>query len=333
MRRALRLAALATLSTWGLAACGMGPDPASLITRPRLVGAGITITGAPGRASPLPGDEVTLQPWLLQPDAPSEVRASYLVCPAADIRRGAGGCGGAPLALVPATPSGQSLPAFTFTVPDLASLGGSSRLITLFTTCDRGASPVLDPDAMLPRCDDPEARVEVSTLELPLAFDARLANHSPSIVEETYMVEGRAWAPPPATLPPLEGCAAMPDSDALPHVVVPVDAMPPDGDEPYTIEITFTTSEDDRESYAAGPMMLREALQFSHYTTTGETSRAFSAVEPTDDASMPEVLEWTPPARAMIPAGGQLVRFTWIVRDLRGGFARADRAFCVVAGS
>lgn len=329
MRRALLvLAALASLS-----ACGMGPDPASLITRPRLVGAGITITGAPGRASPLPGDEVTLEPWLLQPETPSEVRATYLVCPAADVRRGAGGCGGAPLALGPATPSAQSLPALTFTVPDLASLGGSSRLITFFTTCDRGASPVLDPDAMLPRCDDPAARAEVSTLEIPLAFDPVLANHSPSIVEETYTVEGRAWAPPPATLPPLEGCAAMPGSAALPLVVVPADAMPPDADEPYTIELTFTTSEDDRESYVAGATRVREALQFSHYTTTGETSRAFSAVEPTEDASLPEVLDWTPPALDAIPATGRLVRFTWIVRDLRGGFARADRVLCLARGT
>jgi hypothetical protein len=75
--------------------------------------------------------------------------------------------------------------------------------------------------------------------------------------------------------------------------------------------------------------MTREALQFSHYTTAGQTSRAFSAVEPTDPASEPETLDWAPPALDTIPAGGRLVRFTWVVRDLRGGFGRADRALCV----
>ncbi len=313
-----------------LPACGMGFDPASLVTRPRLVGVGISVAGEPGRSSPLPGDEVTLQPWLLQPDEPSDVRASYLVCAAADVRRGAASCAGGPLALVPATPVGEDLPPLTFTVPDVATLGRATQLVVLVTFCDRGSSPVLAPGSTLPTCDDPEARIEVSTLNLPLAFDPALANRNPSIVEETYTIEGRDWAPAPETLPPLEGCAAMPDSDALPHVVVPSDAMPPSAREPYQVELTFTTSEDDRETYGMGAAATREALQFSHYTTAGETSRAFSAVEPADLASEPEVLDWAPPAIDTIPAGGRLVRFTWVVRDLRGGFARADRALCVV---
>jgi hypothetical protein len=322
----------ATLALLALPACGMGPDPASLVTRPRVVGARTSVTADPDRATPLPGDEVTIEPWLLQPDEASPVRATYLVCAAADIRRGASSCAGGPLALVPATPAGEALPPVTFTVPDAAALRGATQLLLVISSCDRGAIPTIEMGSLLPGCDDPEARAELSTLNVPLALDPSRANRNPSIVEETYTIEGREWAPPPETLPPLEGCAAMPDSDALPHVVVPSTAMPPTARDPYQVEVTFTTSEDDRESFGTGTTAGRESLQISHYTTAGRASRAFSAVEPSDPASVPEVLDWSPPAVDTIPEGGRLVRFTWVARDLRGGFARADRALCVLRG-
>jgi hypothetical protein len=308
----------------------MGPDPTSLVTRPRIVGAAIEVDGAPGRASPLPGDAVSITPWLLQPDVPSEVRASYLVCPAADVRRGPASCGGGPLAVVPATPAGLELAPVRFVVPDAAALRGATQLLVVISSCDRGATPSVEMGSPLPVCDDPEARAELSLLSVPLAFDPAAANRSPSIAEETYTIEGRDWAPPPAMLPPLEGCAATPDSDAIPHVVVPADALPPTDRDPYQVEITFTTSEDDRESHGLGGSMARESLQFSHYTTAGRMSRAFTAVEPTDPASEPESLDWAPPAVDTIPVDGRLVRFTWVVRDLRGGFGRADRVLCVL---
>lgn len=309
-----------------LPACGMDFDPTSLVTRPRVVGAGIEVEGAPGRASPLPGDTVSITPWLLQPDVPSDVRASYVVCPAADVRRGASSCAGAPLVVVPATPAGAELPAVRFAVPEVAALRGATQLLLVIASCDRGASPTIEMGSLLPVCDDPEARAELSLLNVPLAFDPATVNQNPSIAEEAYTIEGRDWAPPPAELPPLDGCASRASSDALPHLLVPADAMPPSSDTPYQVRLTFTTSEDDRETSAT----TREALQISHYTTAGRLRRAFSAVEPTDPSDEPIVLDWAPPAVDTIPPGGRLVRFTWVARDLRGGFGRADRVVCVL---
>lgn len=315
-----------------LSACGMDFDAASFVERPRLVGAQTVVAGAPGRATPLPGDAVTLEPWLLQPEEPSPVRASTVICAATDVRRGAAGCRGMPLAVVPPTAPSETLAPIPFVVPPLEALGGASQLLVIVASCDRGATPSLDASTFLPSCDDPMARAELTTLNVPLAFEAALANQHPSLADEDYTVSDRAWAAPPAELA-ARGCASEADSDALPRLVVPRDAAPPDADEPFTVTLTFTASEDDRETYGPAASPLRENLQISHYVTHGAMERSFSAFDALTATGEPLDIDWTPPAVAEIPAEGVVVRFTWIARDLRGGFARADRALCLVAGS
>ena len=315
-----------------LTACGMNFDPASYVERPRLVGARVTVAGAPGRATPLPGDSVTLEPWLLQPEVPQPVRASVILCAATDVRRGAAGCRGAPLAVVPPAASSETLAPIPFVVPTAEALGGASQLLVLVASCDRGATPSLDAATLLPTCNEPTARAELTALNIPLAFDASLANQHPSLADEQYTVEGRAWLEAPAGLV-ARGCGGEPDTDALPRVVVPRDAAPPDAREPYGVPLTFTASEDDRETYGPTSAPLRENLQVSHFVTVGAMDRSFSAFDALTTASgEPLSIDWIPPAVAEIPAEGVVVRFTWIARDLRGGFGRADRALCVVPG-
>lgn len=315
-----------------LSACGMDFDAASYVERPRLVGAQTVVEGAPGRATPLPGDAVVLEPWLLQPEEPSPVRASTIVCAATDVRRGAAGCRGMPLAVVPPTAPSEALAPVPFVVPPLERLAGASQLLVIVASCDRGATPSLDAATFLPSCDDPMARAELTTLNVPLAFDPALANQHPTLADEAYTVSDRAWAAPPTELA-ARGCASELDSDALPRVVVPASAPPPDADEPFTITLTFTASEDDRETYGPAASPSRESLQVSHYVTHGAMERSFSAFDALTATGEPLEIDWTPPALAEIPAEGVAVRFTWVARDLRGGFARADRALCLVPGS
>lgn len=309
-----------------LGACGPGFEPSSTVTRPRLVGARLSVAADARRAAPLPGEEVTVQPWIVQPEEESLVRGSYIVCLAADIRRGASMCASAPLAFVPPSAPNAELPPVTFTVP--ASTPPSAQLILLMVTCDHGAEPSLDMATMLVRCDNAMARAELTTLNLPLAASAATANRHPEIQDETYTVQAEGgvvnW---PATSTPLaSGCAA----SGMPLVRVPRDAQPPTAREPYRIDMTFTTSDDDRDSYTTSSgTMVREALQFSHYVTAGRMSRSFSAVEAAATTETPTTVRWAPPPVAMIPAEGMPVRFTWVVRDLRGGFARAERELCV----
>jgi hypothetical protein len=267
-----------------------------------------------------------VQPWVVQPEEESLVRASYIVCVAADIRRGASMCADAPLAFVPPTPPSAEPPPVTFTVP--AATPAGAQLVLIMLTCDRGASPSLDATTMVATCDDPMARAELSTLNLPLAASAMTANRHPEIAEETYTVQAEGGVVPwPATTTPLTmGCAA----SGMPLVRVPRDAAPPTAMTPYRIDITFTTSEDDRDAYTTSTgAMVREALQFSHYVTAGRMSRSFSAVEAVATTETPTTVRWAPPPIATIPMEGMPVRFTWVVRDLRGGFARAERELCV----
>ena len=309
-----------------LAACGPSFDPSSTVERARLVGARLSVAADPRRAAPLPGEEVTVQPWLVQPEEESLVRATYIVCLAADIRRGASMCEGGPLALVPPSPPSVELPPVTFAVP--AATPSTAQLILVMVTCDRGATPALDATTMLVRCDDPAARAELVTLNLPLASSVETANRHPEIAEETYTVDAEDGVVPwPASTAPLTlGCVTA----GMPVVRVPADAAPPTDREPYQIDLTFTTTEDDRDSYTTrADTTAREALQFSHYVTAGRMSRSFSAVESNASSETPITVRWAPPAVATIPVDGMPVHFTWIARDLRGGFARADRDLCV----
>lgn len=309
-----------------LAACGPGFDPSSTVERARLVGARLSVASDPRRAAPLPGEEVTAQPWLVQPADESLVRATYIVCLAADIRRGASMCEGGPLALVPPSAPSVDLPPVTFTVP--ATTPATAQLILVMVTCDQGATPSLDAATMLVQCDNPISRSELATLNLPLADSVETANRHPDIGDETYRVQAEGglidW--PASTAPLTRGCV----TSGMPVVRVPSDALPPTAREPYRIDLTFTTTEDDRDSYTTRTgVMAREALQISHYVTAGRMSRSFSAVEATATSDLPITVRWAPPAIETIPTDGMPVRFTWIARDLRGGFARADRELCV----
>ena len=42
-------------------------------------------------------------------------------------------------------------------------------------------------------------------------------------------------------------------------------------------------------------------------------------------------VKWEPPKAATVGAGGQVVTFHFVVRDLRGGLDWTSRALCVVA--
>ena len=72
---------------------------------------------------------------------------------------------------------------------------------------------------------------------------------------------------------------------------------------------------------------LREELRLSHFSTDGGFTRAFSALA-ADEPSNSVELPWDAPWAA--PEGGQLVRFWFVLRDLRGGSSFVSRALCVV---
>jgi hypothetical protein len=96
------------------------------------------------------------------------------------------------------------------------------------------------------------------------------------------------------------------------------------------VELHVATSGADRERYVdAEGADDRESLRLSFFTTAGELEGQFRVVEPDDPEEADSHLAWTPPAREDVPDGGLEVRFTVVVRDLRGGIAFTTRTACV----
>lgn len=97
------------------------------------------------------------------------------------------------------------------------------------------------------------------------------------------------------------------------------------------IELGMTSSTADRESYtAADGTLRRESLRLSFFSTAGELEGQFRVVEHDDPSDAPESrITWTPPLVEDVPDEGLEVRFTVVVRDLRGGIDWTTRTVCV----
>jgi hypothetical protein len=95
----------------------------------------------------------------------------------------------------------------------------------------------------------------------------------------------------------------------------------------HRIRLEFPESTRDRVERDNPAAPDRESLLISHFASGGDLERAFSPVQP----ETPEIaadIAWTAPA--VSDAEGELVRFWFVVRDLRGGSDFAERALCVV---
>jgi hypothetical protein len=244
-----------------------------------------------------------------------------------------------PLA-VSGLPAPNIVQPIAFTLPEIAPspLGAPSVLVTI-ASCDAGAVPDLSGlgmgTAMLPTCmgGGEGARAELTVFSMPLATDLATANHHPSLDDEVFTLaigggEAAAW---PAVGPfPAGPCAALAPTDALPRITT--------SDPPPVLTLGWTSSDDDREAYTAtiegagGTIPRRESLQFSHFASVGSFERAFSSVDEEDDDGATRDIEWTPPLPMDVPADGIVVRFWWVLRDLRGGTDVATRAICLVPG-
>ena len=97
-----------------------------------------------------------------------------------------------------------------------------------------------------------------------------------------------------------------------------------------------TTAGADRESYTAVlgdppvPTAARRALQISQFTTAGKLKSQFSFVEvPEVAATTTAAVTWDAPKVAELSTSAQVVTFTFVTRDNRGGLDWTTRAVCV----
>jgi hypothetical protein len=294
-----------------LAGCGPTFDPASLIEDTRVVGARIEVEGAPDRASPKPGETANVTWLVTSPDATPPLGWTFVVC-APGTGGSAPACLQAPLARFDgtATPPRISIP-----VPSLAMLGGAATVTLRGGICaGADSTPQFDPQSGLARCSNGGEGTTVS-LDLPLQLGDD-ANHNPT-ADRAFTLDGAAW---PALAAAADPCAQGPRiaAGSTAHV------------------IGNTTEGSDREAYVVVmgappvPIPARESLQISQYTTAGKLKTQFSFVEATDENATTTVdAKWDAPAVADVPAAGEAVTFTFVVRDDRGGTDWTTRSLCV----
>ena len=344
----IRLLTLSLLSL--VVACSESFVPPSVITDFRIVGAKTEVQGDPARANPSPGDgvqvsllavdqgvpedeasgEPTLTPGLLQwelvPCVPFPVTLGPPIC----------GLEITPCEGCEATPPEDPLatPIVRFPIPSqevLDTLEANSVLlqgvlcsngkptsrdaILRFVT---GETDELEPCEGNPVQADRPIEGRFVTVQIPIEDDPDDPNLNPELL--SLVLNGGSWPPPYAAGVPREapssGCATdLSEAEQM--------ALPRAGDEPSTINLAVT--QESLQTYTVNEMQLTEEIQVSWFADGGGYQTSFSFIT----APATSILtSWQPPAS--VPDDGQLVRFTFVIRDGRGGTDWAERGLCIL---
>jgi hypothetical protein len=290
-----------------LAACDEF-DPGSLIEDTRVLGVQVSVVDDPERASPLPGETAEVRVVVASPEQTPTLRWAFVAC----AMNRDGSC--AEPVLGPF--QGESAePRFLLEVPSAGMLGHAESLQLLGVVCDAG-EPALDGDGQ-PECSGKGAHGTALTLNLALGQDDQV-NHNPRVDNARITLDGKSFAADTGDV--AQGSCS--DDDSVPQLKA-------NGKEhKLTLELDASVREQYREEQGRSEQL--EDLQISHFVTAGELERQFSFVEDGQAGVNPRVkLSWDAPKAKAVAEGGELVRFVFVVRDLRGGLAVTERALCV----
>ena len=313
---ALVLGAIAALLL--AAGCSNDLPEASVLERTRVLGARVEVAADPGRAEVMPGEAASVTWIVAGPSAPATLDWAFALC-----TTGGADCADAPQLL--GTGSGTPV-TVGFTTPDAAALGTNLLPLMLGVVCADGAVGV-DPNSPLPTCSGPSASGTPVRFTVPVTPDGATPNRHPVFGNDVIELGGVAWDPATAT-----AAAAGEACDATSGL--PVIAATPVGGAVVEQEIRIVSDGDDRETFtpAGATVAQLEELQISNFTTAGVFQSSYAAIFATDlrpDADV--TVKWEPPTAAEVAAGGKVVVFHFVVRDLRGGLDVTSRALCLVA--
>ncbi len=292
---------LLAILLFGLIGC-TSLDPATLISRDRVLGAKVTVDVDPQRAWPSPGEHATVT-WLTASPGPAPTFSWILAaCPAAT-SSGLPICAGSVFSVSQET---GPVPALQLAIPaDLAA----ESVAVLGAICASG-TPVIDEQTHTATCDD-GSQADAVSQHIFIASDAA-TNHNPNLADAPFMIAGTTW-----------------DADGEPGCGE-VSQVIAAGSGKTLVGVTFAGS--DRETFAVPgePTPSREELQLSEFATAGEIKQEHTFVEADDAREVsPVAFEWTPPPASEVPAAGLRVTFNFVVRDRRGGVDATSRELCV----
>jgi len=298
-----------------LGGCADDLSRANEVDKPRVLGALLRLEGEPEATTPRPGETVEVEWLLVQPDG-SPVNASwaFATCQSAPTGLGINFCAGDPFAIDAAVDPTTEAPATSVEIPT-SFLAEEALMIGVFCidgSVNLDATTEIDVSSLDTLCSEGATPIPVS-LPFEVRQDERPRNQSPSF--ESATIDGVEW-----TAESAESCEGLP-------------SFPVDGDE-ITIELRAELGSNEAYTVLAGdppePTERVEELQTSLFATAGTIAQTFVFIE---DATVPEEIDWTPPAAddedVTVPPEGLVVRFYFVMRDLRGGVDVMTRAACV----
>jgi len=304
----------------GLLASGCA-DPLPEITDvegPRILAVTVRVVGDGERASPASGESVHVE-LVVADDGPRLPRTfAMVVCTPYATDLDVGRC---ETVLPGGTISGTSDatgPRFDIALPDAAFFGQATELLVHGAVCADGD---LANDLSLENfpetfdhdnpCAAPQDVGEYVVFRIPL--EGTSPNHVP--VVDSLRLDGDPWTADAPVDAPRDGCIA----NGLP--LVTADSLE------HTIELQLSPMS--REAYATddGVQSFERPVAAFH-ATEGDFTGAYAFF--TDDAPR-EIAYRARDDRdpSEIPADGRLARFTFVVRDGRGGTTAVTRALCL----
>lgn len=289
--------AWASAALCALAGCSDPLKRRDQLVDTRVLGARVTVDGAPERAWPARGESAHVDWLVVGPEPNPAVGWAFAVCAAGPSGTAVPACDGKPVA-VASSPDDTAAPSFGFTVPaDFAA----DRLALLGVVCP-DSDPTTDAQGVGTDCANGSVPTRVS-LTIPVASASR-SNHNPVLGADAIALDG-------VTLPEADartGCSASLPYDRAEH----------------RFHVTLRNADREPLVQVLPQDPPRETLQVSYFTTGGSFEFPFSSVEP-DAVQAAADVGFTLPEI-------QTARTLWlyfVLRDLRGGADWAARILCV----
>jgi hypothetical protein len=289
----LKLLTMAAL----LSGCDDPLKSVELVAEPRVLGGRVEVEGDAERAAPSPGETATATFLLASPVLQQSLGFALVACPAA-VRNGARGeCDGDVFAEVRLNDGEAPVASLTFEVPSASDPEG--RVLLRGVICPDG-SPGADGES----CDGADPGTPIQ-MELELSRDGDV-NLNPELQADSIRFDDETWP----ELPAVDGdCAGL----GYPEV---------DAQSEHIISVLLDESDRDALPHPSNLDPERESLQLSHFVSGGDISRAFESIA-WDSEELAREVTWKAPETP------GLVRVWFVLRDLRGGGAFAERALCV----
>ncbi len=317
MNRRSFVGIVSVVASTTLIACGDPLVAPELITGTRVLAARTETASNRNRAWVTPSEAASVR-WLVTgPEGPVPLGWAFTACVALPISRGLPICAAPPFARSASTAISKDEPRFEFMVPNEVDLASAASIAIGGAFCASGTPALVAPGADLATTTCPDAAESplLATFDVYTARDGRV-NENPDFARVLVGLDDTEWLAG-SQVDATTACSN--ESPGVPRVAA-------DGGS-HALTFAIPTDMSEPVERISEHSVAREALTLAHFVTDGDLERVYSDVNLQANPALVQV-SWRAPATAA--AGGKLVRFSFVLRDGRGGAAYIERAVCVV---